>query len=194
MTVGAASDEVLLIESGSVKVVLSAENGSESIVGLYGDGELIGELGVISDQPRSATVVAHLPGSAVHVPRVAFLRLMEQDMDTLVLVNDTLRRRLHNADHRQLAMAARDVPTRVAAQLLTWARKFGEQVERGLRVQGMTQRELAQVVTANEKTVDAALQQLRSAGLVETGRRSFLIPDPALLEHLLAQPDWRPGR
>lgn len=192
MTAGAPSGEVLLIESGSVKVVLAAENGSELIAGIYGPGELIGELGVMSGRPRSATVVAHLDGSAVHVPRESFLRLLEHDRDILVLVNDTLRRRLHNADHRQLAIASRDVPTRVAAQLLAWAKAYGEDTGAGLLVRGLTQRDLAQVVTASEKTVESALKLLRSAGLLKTWRRSYLLPDPGLLEHLLDQPDWGP--
>ena len=30
--------------------------------------------------------------------------------------------------------------------------------------------------------------------LLETGRRSYVLPDPRLLERCLADPDWRPGR
>jgi CRP/FNR family cyclic AMP-dependent transcriptional regulator len=194
MRYGDRSDEVLLIESGAVKVVLSAENGSESIVDLYGPSELIGEMGVISGQPRSATVIAHIDGAAVHVVRDVFLRLQDEDHDVLVLINHALRRRLQNADHRHLAIASRDVPTRVAAQLLAWAKAHGEPTRAGLLVQGLTQRELAQAVTASEKSVDAALKLLRSEGLVETRRRRYLLPAPDQLEHLLSQQDWRPGR
>src|ERR1044072_7816709 len=103
MLAGSPSDEVLLIERGTVKVVLSAPNGSESILGFYGRGELIGELGVMSDEPRSATVIAHLDGVALRVPGDAFRVVLQQDKDALVAVNEMLRRRLQNADHRQLA-------------------------------------------------------------------------------------------
>lgn len=192
MMAGAPSDEVLLIETGMVKVVLSAANGSETIVGLYGPGELIGELGVISREPRSATVVGQQNGLAVHVPGEAFRALLERDREALLLINEMLRRWLRNADRRQLELASRDVPSRVAAQLLGWAREHGEWCGTRVVVRGMTQRDLAQTITASEKTVDAALRSLRSAGLLETGRRRFTLLHPARLEDLLRRPGWRP--
>jgi len=192
MMSGEPSTEVLLVESGAVKVVLLAPNGSESIVGILGPGELLGELGVMSGRPRNATVVGHLDGVAWHVARDVFLRLLERDRDISVLINNTLQDRLYHADNRQLAFAALDVPTRVAAQLLTWARSHGEQVDGGLRVHGMTQRDLALAVTASEKTVEAVLRDLRAAGLVRTSRRAYLLPDPVALERLLRQHGWTP--
>ncbi|ALG06172.1 Crp/Fnr family transcriptional regulator [Kibdelosporangium phytohabitans] len=194
MTVGASSAEVLLIEAGAVKVLLSAGNGSELIVDLYGRGELIGELGVLSGRPRSATVVGHMAGAAVHIPGARFRELARRHADVLLLVNDTLDRRLRNADGRQLAMASREVPNRVAYQLLVWAKEHGERTPDGLRVRGITQRELAQTVNASEKSVDAALQVLRAEGLVRTGRLCYVLPDARRLAEKLARPDWKPGR
>ncbi|ONI78586.1 hypothetical protein ALI144C_27595 [Actinosynnema sp. ALI-1.44] len=194
MTIGASSEEVLLIEAGAVKVLLSAGDGSELIVDLYGQGELIGELGVLSGRPRSATVVGHTAGAAVHIPGVRFRELARRHADVLLLVNETLDRRLRNADFRQLAMASREVPNRVAYQLLSWAKDHGERTPDGLRVQGITQRELAQSVNASDKSVDAALQLLRSDGLVRTGRLWYVLPDARRLAENLARPTWKPGR
>ncbi|MGH3943076.1 MAG: helix-turn-helix domain-containing protein [Pseudonocardiaceae bacterium] len=110
-----------------------------------------------------------------------------------MMVDDTLVRRLYKADRRQLAIASLDVPTRVASQLLAWAKEHGVRAGDGLLIRGLTQRDLAQVVTASEKTVESALSLLRSTGLLETRRCRFLLPDPALLEYLLGRPGWRPG-
>ncbi|TCO61142.1 cyclic nucleotide-binding domain-containing protein [Actinocrispum wychmicini] len=136
---GAPSDDVLLIESGAVKVVLGAANGAESILGFYGAGELIGEMGVMSGQPRSASVIAHVDGSALHVPAKAFRHLMETDRQVLLLVNDTLERRVRSADHRTLAIASRDVRTRVGAQLMTWGRTCGLHTKDGLLIHAQVQ-------------------------------------------------------
>lgn len=194
MTIGNASKEVLLLESGAVKVLLSDRDGSELIVDLYGPGELIGELGVLSSRPRSATVMGHSAGTAVHIPGMAFRELAKQHAGVLLMVNETLDRRLRNADHRQITMASRDVPNRVAHQLLTWARKHGERTPEGLLVRGITQRELAQSINASEKSVDAAMHRLRRDDLVWTGRRRYLLPDPDRLEQALDEPGWKPGR
>ncbi|MBP2473979.1 CRP/FNR family cyclic AMP-dependent transcriptional regulator [Crossiella equi] len=184
LSAGAESDEVLLIESGQVKVLLSGGNGTELIAGFYGPGELIGELGVMYAEPRSATVIAHTAGSAVHVPRATFLSLIRTNQEILLLVNSTLQQRLRSADNRGLAVAFQDVPTRVARQLLHWAKLRGEHTDQGVVIRGMSQKELAQSVGASAKTVDAALKRLRAERLVETGRLRYLLPDPRrLAEH-----------
>jgi CRP/FNR family transcriptional regulator, cyclic AMP receptor protein len=193
MTIGTTSNEVLLLESGVVKVLLSAGNGSELIVDLYGPGELLGELGVLSGRPRSATVIGHSAGVAVHIPGAVFRALAKRHADVLVMINTTLERRLRNADDRQIAMASRDVPTRVDYQLLTWARKHGELTLGGLEVRGITQRELAQAVNASDKSVDDALHQLRRDELVATGRLWYVLPAPQRLKQLLDDPAWKPG-
>lgn len=181
---GADSDEVLLIEQGLVKVLLSGGNGTELIAGFYGAGELIGELGVLEQAPRSATVIAHTQGSAVHVPRAVFLSLTRTNQEILLLVNRTLHQRLRSSDRRGLSVAFQDVPTRVAKMLLSWADSRGEQTEHGVAIRGMSQKELAQSVGASAKTVDAALKRLRAEGLVETSRLRYLLPDPHRLAEL----------
>jgi CRP/FNR family cyclic AMP-dependent transcriptional regulator len=192
---GARSDEVLLIETGKVKVVLHGPNGADSILGFYGAGELMGEMGVMGDRPRSADVIARTPGVALHVDAHTFRTLLRDHPALSAHVTDVLSKRLFQADQRQRLHASFEVSVRVAKQLLSWAQSSGEPTAGGgLRVKGLTQLEIAQFVTASAKTVDHVLKQLRSDKLLETGRRSYLLPDPSLLERCLADPEWRPGR
>ncbi|HET6503825.1 MAG TPA: Crp/Fnr family transcriptional regulator [Amycolatopsis sp.] len=192
MSLGAPSDDVLVIESGSVKVVLSGQTGAQLIAGPYGPGELIGELGVLERRPRSATVIAHRAGSAIRVAAPVFRAFADRNREVLLWVNATLRERLHNADRRQLAIASQDVTTRVAAQLLAWAETFGEPTGAGLLVRGIPQDDLAKSVVASVKSVDAALKSLRAKGLVRTGRLHYLLPDPERLARSLGPAGWRP--
>jgi CRP/FNR family transcriptional regulator, cyclic AMP receptor protein len=192
---GAPSDEVLLIESGKVKIVLHGPNGADSILGFYGAGALMGEMGVMGNRPRSADVIARTPGVALHIEADTFRRLLRDYPGVSTYVTEVLEQRLFQADQRQRVHASFEVSVRVARQLLSWAQTSGELVSGGgLRVRGLTQLEIAQFVTASAKTVDHVLKQLRSDKLLETGRRSYLLPDPQLLERCLSDPDWRPGR
>jgi CRP/FNR family cyclic AMP-dependent transcriptional regulator len=193
LSVGACSDEVLLIRSGAVKVVLTAENGAELIVGLYGTGELIGELGVLETRPRTATVIAQTSGSAIHISADVFRGLAEDDRDVRALVTATLRARLHKADNRQLAIASQDVPTRVAGQLLAWAKAYGEVVADGIEVRNITQRDVARAIVASVKTVDAVMKQLRDDGMLRTDRLRYTLLDPESLERRLDPPNVRRG-
>jgi HEAT repeat protein len=62
MTEGELGDELVVVIEGSVRVVQRAEGGSERLVRRYGPGEHIGELAVLRERPRSATVVAEEAG------------------------------------------------------------------------------------------------------------------------------------
>jgi CRP/FNR family cyclic AMP-dependent transcriptional regulator len=190
---GEESDEVLLIETGSVKVVLPGQNGVDSILGFYGPGAVLGELGVLSGASRSATIVAKTHGRAVHVEGHRFLALAEEDPDVLRFVTDLLRHRLSLADRRQEYRASLDVPARLARQLLDLARELGEPLGDGWVVRGVTQAELAQLVTASPKSVEYGLALLRQEGVLVTDRRYYRIVDADLLERKLADPQWRPG-
>jgi CRP/FNR family transcriptional regulator, cyclic AMP receptor protein len=168
-------DEVVLIESGVVKVILPTGTGSDVLTGLHGPGELLGELGVLHFQPRSATVVGHRNGIATHIGGPVFRELAYHDRDVHALVDATQRRRLHNADRRQLAVASMDVRSRVITQLTEWAASYGEWIDGDLTVRGLSHRDLAGAVLASEKHVDAVLRELRDAGLVGTGRMCFVL-------------------
>src|SRR5262249_49570069 len=126
---GAPSDEVLLIETGKVKVVLHGANGADSILGFYGSGALMGEMGVMGGRPRSADVTARTPGIAVHVDARPFRPLLRDPPSLSAYVTDVLSKRLFQADQRQRLHASFEVSVRVARQLLSWAQSSGEPME-----------------------------------------------------------------
>lgn len=190
---GADSDEVLLIETGSVKVVLPGKNGTDSILGFYGPGAVLGEMGVLSGTRRSASIVARTSGHAVHVDGARFVALADDDRELWRFVTDLLRQRLSLADRRQEYRASLDVPQRLARQLLDLARELGEPAGPGFVVRGVTQAELAQLVTASPKSVEYAVALLRQDGVLRTERRYYQIVDADALERKLADPEWRPG-
>jgi CRP-like cAMP-binding protein len=146
---------------------------------------LLGELGVLEGRTRSATVIGHRDGIVTHLPGQAFRELVHRDRDVRTLADVTQRHRLHNADRRQLAVASMNVRARTVSQLLDWAHVYGERVDDGLAVRGLSHRDLAGAVLASEKHVDAVLGALRGAGLLRTRRMCFVLTDLAGLANLL---------
>ncbi|RKT88397.1 cAMP-binding domain of CRP or a regulatory subunit of cAMP-dependent protein kinases [Saccharopolyspora antimicrobica] len=184
---GTPSDHVLLIEHGLVKVLLPGE-GRDLVVGFYGPGELMGEQGVLFSEARSATVVAHTPGTATRVPGRLFRRYVERNPAVLGALYGILRERLRKADQRQQSLVGQDVPTRVARQLLAWSETLGTRTADGVTISGLSRKDLAQCIGAGETTVDAVLKDLTSLGLVRTHWRKYVLPSPRrLLDHITNQ-------
>lgn len=185
MAAGDPSTYVLLLESGLAKVVLRSADGLAVVAALIGRGELVGEFGVVNATTRSAEVTAVTAGTATVVGGPRFLRLFAAHTCVRDLVGAATRRRQKRADVRHLALA-RDVPTRVAAILLDWARAHGVAARDGLRVDGPTQCDVAMAAAASTKSVEAVYGRLRAAGLLVSGRRTYLLPDPDALAAVVA--------
>ncbi|MEU0880766.1 Crp/Fnr family transcriptional regulator [Lentzea sp. NPDC005914] len=188
ITAGTKSDEVLLIESGLVKVVLPTSDARDPITGLFGPGDLLGEIGVTSGAPRSAHVIALVAGTALHVAGSHFLALRDDDADVRRLIEETWRKRQRNADENQMRHMRTGAP-RVAMCLLSWAREHGVQVGSGLELRGVSQLDVAHAVAMSVKTVEPFLHVLRSRGLLVTGRLWYRLPAPDRLGHFIASTD-----
>ena len=61
MAAGGPIDSLYIVISGRLKVMMSDSEGKEVILSILGSGEFFGEMGLIDDSPRSATVIAIEP-------------------------------------------------------------------------------------------------------------------------------------
>ena len=74
---GEASDCVLVLERGLAEAfVPSVTDSCATSVGCLHPGDLVGEIGVVTDRPRSASVIARSEVRAVEITRDDFLRLL----------------------------------------------------------------------------------------------------------------------
>ena len=74
---GEASDCVLVLERGLAEVfVPSVTDSSATSVGCLHPGDVVGEVGVVTDRPRSASVIARSDVQAIEIARGDFLRLV----------------------------------------------------------------------------------------------------------------------
>ena len=70
---------MFVIQSGSVDVVRTSEDGSSLVVGNLGAGELLGEFSLVDDSPRSTAIVAAETSDLVGFFRPDLMDLIETD-------------------------------------------------------------------------------------------------------------------
>jgi CRP-like cAMP-binding protein len=175
---GESCSTVVIVLSGRVKVFSLTENGEEILLAVRGPGALLGELSAVDGSPRSASVAALEPVTALVVPIAAFVDYLRTHGDAAIALLRLVTSRLRDSDRKRVEAAAYDIPARVARRLVELADRFGEPDGRGTRIAvALTQDELAGWVGASREAVAKALRVLRDRGFVVTGRRTMTVLD-----------------
>ncbi len=173
---GDTSDWVLVITSGRAKVSSHTAAGTEVVLAVRGPGALIGDMGAISGEPRSATVTALEPLEGIVIGD--FTGFLHKQARIAVLLLEMMIGRLRDSDRKRIEYGAFDTTGRVATRLLELADRYGERTAAGVRVAlPLSQDELAGWTGASREAVSKALRSLRDRGLIETGRRRVVIHD-----------------
>jgi CRP-like cAMP-binding protein len=76
--IGDKSDSVFIIQEGWVKIVIPEEKEGEIVLNHLGPGEFVGELSLIDQKPRSASVIALSKLKAVEISRNDFLDVLNR--------------------------------------------------------------------------------------------------------------------
>src|SRR5947208_17161951 len=74
-----SGDIFCLIKEGQVKVTMISPEGKEIILSMLGAGEFFGEMALLDDEPRSATVIATEALDVVTIWRSDFLQLLQEN-------------------------------------------------------------------------------------------------------------------
>ena len=180
-TEGERSDFVAVLVSGHMNVVTYSGEGDEFIVNTVAPGETIGEIGVLSAGPRSATIQATVPCELLVLPGSAVIDLISTRPGLAI----ALLSRLSNIVRRVTGVAADlvflDLRQRVAKYLLEH-----EESAARLARPSVTQAELAASVGASRQRVNACLRKFQDQGWIELARRGVRVLDRDALTDIVA--------
>jgi CRP/FNR family transcriptional regulator, cyclic AMP receptor protein len=178
---GDPGDRLFIVAGGLVKVTLTSEQGDEMVLATVGPHEVLGELAVIDQAPRSASVVAVVRTTVLMLSRPVLLQLMASHpavRDALLASLGGLVRRLTEQTGDLVFL---DLGGRLAKLLLRLAEESGQAGDRIVLDLGLTQSDLARMIGGSRPAVNRVLQTLAARGLIEmSGQRIVLHDLPAL--------------
>jgi len=177
ITAEESGDSVYVIVEGSAKVYVTHTDGTEVILAILGPGEIVGEMSAADSLGRSASVMTLEDSTLLWMDRHTFLSGMEEMPTIARNLVGILSRRLRLADTHTRSLAALDVHGRVAAQLLAFAREYGEPLPDGgtLIPLRLTQTDLAGLVGASRVRVNQALGYYRKRGSISLNKDHRII-------------------
>lgn len=171
-------DYVYVVLTGSLKVLFSDDEGREVILSMFNPGDLFGEMGVIDDHPRSATVVAVEPSDLVVISKADFKRFLSENADITLYIMRSLVQRLRIADRKIESLALMDVYGRVARLLLEMAEKRDD--GRRMIMRKLTKQDIARMIGASREMVSRVMRELQTRGLVEETDAGIILNESIL--------------
>ncbi|RSS45944.1 Crp/Fnr family transcriptional regulator [Streptomyces sp. WAC08241] len=176
---GTPGDCLMLLENGYVKVTRKRANGCEALIAIRAGGDVVGEMAVIDDVPRSATVTAGADIDVRVVQRRAVRKFLDKHPETALQIVRLSNRRLRSANSWRSAFGEFTVQVRLARVLAELAENHGKSLgSHTLICVELTQAELAAFVGARERAVQEALARFREEEIVKTGRPEMTVLKP----------------
>lgn len=151
LTQGDAGDSMYLVISGRLRAYQRMDDGTERAIREMGRGQVIGELSLFTDEPRSATIVAVRDSLLVRLGKQAFDELLASSSRLSVLLTRQIIHRLQNPQPG----AGQSRPVAIALLAVTAGVDLPAFAE---RLRGHLARH-GRVAVVDAPSVDRALQQ-----------------------------------
>jgi CRP/FNR family cyclic AMP-dependent transcriptional regulator len=183
---GDPGDCLLIIIDGRVKVSLLGDEGQETLIRILGHGEFLGEIALVDEAPRSATVIALERTEVMEVRREAFLKIVSKRPAIALKVMAQLARSLRRATEQIRTLSMFDVYGRVLRCLLIIAQDKGQGRRSRMLIRPRPSiAEIARMAGCERETVSRALRTLRTTGYISEIERGLAVEQRAIKKFLL---------
>lgn len=179
---GEEADALCFLLEGRLKVVTFTESGKEVGLSVIEPVCHFGEMALIDNLPRSASVVTVTKSLVAVLPKAnALTWLLQEPSISLRLMKDLVQM-LRNANQQLLLLGYQHAQTRIAALLL---QTLHEQNRQGQIAAPLSQQDLANMTNTTRETVSRVLNQFVDAGILKREGRRLVILDVERLKQTL---------
>ena len=160
---GEPSQSLYVLLSGRAKVQRSDTEGKEVILAVLGPGECFGEMSLIDDAPRSASVITIESCDFKSINKESFKAILQSSPEICMRIMKGLVKRLREADKKIETLALLDVYGRVARVLLDFSEQVG--TDRVVRNK-LPRQEIAKMIGASREMVSRVMKGLEVEGYI----------------------------
>jgi CRP-like cAMP-binding protein len=183
---GDYGDGCYLVREGAVKACVVAKDGQERLLAVLGPGSLIGELALIDDEPRSATISALRPCSLLHLSKSSFFRVADANPMVYRQALKILTQRLRGTNDSMVAQGTVTVAGRVARAFVSLANGLGEKRKDGkiLLAYKFTQNDIAGMAGVARENASRAINDLLRDGILAREGSHYVIAQMTELQDM----------
>jgi len=173
---GDTADAIFVVVNGRVKIVTTSTDGKEFILTVLGAGQVFGEMALLEETTRSASVVTITAVELLVLARKDFDHLLNSSPGISRKLMAILSRRLRRANSKMESLAYMDVAGRLARYLLDLALDHGQRLGNGwVVVRRPTHSDIAHSIGTSRETVSRLINEFEEGfGLVNKGKFTYI--------------------
>jgi CRP/FNR family transcriptional regulator len=179
------TERLFILKKGKVQLYEIGEDGDEITLSVVEEGNVFGEMALTGQSLHGLYVRAIVPSTVVTLRREDVEDLIRNKPEVgLRLVRD-LAQRLHASEARYADMVGKDVPARLATQILTLVDSEGVVSSDSYRIPThYTHDQLGTMIGCKRVAVTRAFRNLEEGGAVELKDRRIIVKDMDALKEL----------
>jgi CRP-like cAMP-binding protein len=166
--------QVVLLTSGSAKIVQFGQNGTEVILRVKGPGEVVGRLGLFPQVRHCSTAKVLRTATAMIWDAAVFDSLTQRSISLRRNITYILCQELYDLEERYREVSTERVSVRLSHQLVRLLKQIGRRVDGGVEIR-LSREELAQLIGTTLFTVSRLLSDWNQRGIVATRREAVSV-------------------
>ncbi len=170
------SEVLFFLKQGRVQLYRISPEGKKLVIATLGPGSLFGEMALLGQQMHSAFAEALDDCLILVMNRADLERLILNKPAVGLRLLDSTGKRLREAERRLEDMAFKGIPARLASLLLRLSAE-----RQSDEITGLTHQDLAETIGTYRETATQVLNDMKTDGLIEIGRKHIRILDPQRL-------------
>ncbi|PID34249.1 MAG: hypothetical protein CR976_01295 [Thiotrichales bacterium] len=176
LTQGELSNSLFIVTSGRLKVFANGVEGRQTLLAFLGPGDFVGELSLLDDGPRSASVMAVEKTDTLLITQEAFLNFVDAHPKSLLPMLRIMAGRLRALDETVCSLSTLDVYGRVARILLQESVMENEQQI----IPRMTHQDIAEMAGSSREMVSRIMKDLRQGGYISIDSKKRILLEKKL--------------
>ena len=182
---GDPGNALFALMEGRLKATGEGRDGKEVVFSFMDPGEVIGEIALLDQEPRSATVQAVEDSTLLTLHRRDLLPFLDRNPKVAIKLAGVLATRIRRLSELMEDTVFLGLPSRLAKKLLSLARRYGKATPAGLRIElKLPQHELGELVGTSRESINKQLRQWGEEGIVQFASGYVTIQDAGRLEEL----------
>ena len=174
---GLPGDYMYVIRQGRAKVTKASDDGREKIMNFLEAGAFFGDMALLGNEVRSASVKTLEDSILLALSRRDFIDLIRLSPDLSLAVIEELANRLRETNEQASSLSFQGVEERTRNLFERIAREDGSGARQWM-TPALTHQQIADMVGTSRETVTRAIKQLKASGWLGQEGKRYVVPPP----------------